>query len=101
MKSKIVFIVILCALAAGIFLLTYGQNIVVDCIGAVLLIAAGAVQTIRLPARSQRPRLLAPLWIGITIFILIGFIQFKGAILLAAAGYVTIGLYLFFKIKRE
>ncbi len=100
MKHKIIFIAVLGLLIAGIFILTYGQVIVLDCLGTVLCFAGGALAVFDTVKYSLNRKPLIPLWAGILILTIIGFVQFKGAIILAAFGFASLGLYIYFRIKK-
>ena len=85
----------------SIFIINYGQSVVIDCIGAVIGLAGGALAVFDTVKYSRRKIALVPLWIGILILIVTGFIQFKGVIILAAFGFAALGLYIYFRLTEK
>ena len=100
MKNKFMFFVIVGLVILSIFIVNYGQSILTDCIGAVIGLAGGALAVFDCVKHSRRKIVLIPLWIGILILIAIGFVQFKGVIILAAFGFAALGLYIFFRLRE-
>ena len=100
MKNKFMFFLIVGLVILSIFIVNYGQSITTDCIGAVIGLAGGALAVFDTVKNSRRKIALVPLWIGILILIAIGFVQFKGVIILAAFGFAALGLYIFFRLKE-
>ena len=101
MKNKFMFFVIIGLVIVSIFIVNYGQLITTDCIGAVVGLAGGALAVFDTVKYSRRKIALIPLWIGILILIVAGFIQFKGVIILAAFGFATLGLYIYFRLTEK
>lgn len=101
MKNKFIFFVIMGLVILSIFIVNYGQSITTDCIGAVIGLAGGALAVFDTVKYSRRRIALAPLWIGILILIVTGFIQFKGVIILAAFGFAALGLYIYFRLTEK
>ena len=85
----------------SIFIVNYGQSITTDCIGAVIGLAGGALAVFDTVKYSRRKIAIVPLWIGILILIVTGFIQFKGVIILAAFGFTALGLYIYFRLTEK
>ncbi|UTC78100.1 hypothetical protein E4O04_08850 [Treponema sp. OMZ 799] len=100
MKNKFMFFVIVGLVILSIFIVNYGQSLLIDCIGAAIGLAGGALAVFDTVKYSRRKIALVPLWIGILILITIGFVQFKGVIILAAFGFAALGLYIFFRLKE-
>lgn len=101
MKNKFMFFVIIGLVILSIFIVNYGQSITTDCIGAVIGLAGGALAVFDTVKYSRRKIALVPLWIGILILIVTGFIQFKGVIILAAFGFTALGLYIYFRLTEK
>jgi len=101
MKNKFMFFVIVGLVILSIFIVNYGQSITTDCIGAVIGLAGGALAVFDTVKYSRRKIALVPLWIGILILIVTGFIQFKGVIILAAFGFAALGLYIYFRLTEK
>jgi len=101
MKNKFMFFVIVGLVILSIFIVNYGQSITTDCIGAVIGLAGGAFAVFDTVKYSRRKIALVPLWIGILILIVTGFIQFKGVIILAAFGFAALGLYIYFRLTEK
>ena len=103
MKNKFMFFVIVGLVILSIFIVNYGQSILTDCIGAVIGLAGGALAVFDTVKHSRRKIALLPLWVGVGILILItiGFIQFKGVIILAAFGFAALGLYIYFRLREK
>ena len=99
MKNKFMFFVIIGLVILSIFIVNYGQSITTDCIGAVIGLAGGALAVFDTVKNSRRKIALVPLWIGILILITIGFVQFKGVIILATFGFAALGLYIFLRLR--
>ncbi|EMB47055.1 hypothetical protein [Treponema denticola] len=100
MKNKFMFFVIVGLVILSIFIVNYGQSILTDCIGAVIGLAGGALAVFDTVKHSRPKIALVPLWIGILILIAIGFVQFKGVIILAAFGFAALGLYIYFRLRE-
>ena len=101
MKNKFMFFVIVGLVILSIFIVNYGQSILTDCIGAVIGLTGGALAVFDTVKYSRRKTGLVPLWIGILILIVTGFIQFKGVIILAAFGFSALGLYIYFRLREK
>ncbi|UTC74158.1 hypothetical protein E4O03_07840 [Treponema sp. OMZ 792] len=101
MKNKFMFFVIIGMIILSVFIINYGQTTLLDCIGAVIGLAGGALAVFDTIKYSRRKVALIPLWIGILILIITGFIQFKGVIVLAAFGFASLGLYIYFRLKEK
>lgn len=101
MKNKFMFFVIIGLVILSIFIVNYGQSITTDCIGAVIGLAGGVLAVFDTIKHSRRKIALVPLWIGILILITIGFVQFKGVIILAAFGFAALGLYIYFRLTEK
>ena len=101
MKNKFIFFVIMGLVILSIFIVNYGQSILTDYIGAVIGLTGGALAVFDTVKYSRRKIGLVPLWIGILILITIGFIQFKGVIILAAFGFACLGLYIYFRLIEK
>ena len=101
MKNKFMFFMIVGLVILSIFIVNYGQSILTDCIGAVIGLAGGALAVFDTVKYSRRKIALIPLWIGILILIVTGFIQFKGVIILAAFGFTALGLYIYFRLTEK
>lgn len=101
MKNKFMFFVIVGLVILSIFIVNYGQSILTDCIGAVIGLTGGALAVFDTVKYSRRKIGLVPLWIGILILIVTGFIQFKGVIILAAFGFFALGLYIYFRLREK
>lgn len=100
MKNKFMFFVIIGLVILSIFIVNYGQSIATDCLGAVIGLAGGALAVFDSVKHSRCKIALVPLWIGILILITVGFIQFKGVIILAAFGFAALGLYIYFRLRE-
>ncbi|UTC77557.1 hypothetical protein E4O04_05885 [Treponema sp. OMZ 799] len=101
MKNKFMFFVIIGMIILSVFIINYGQTTLLDCIGAAIGLAGGALAVFDTIKYSRRKVALIPLWIGILILIITGFIQFKGVIVLAAFGFASLGLYIYFRLKEK
>ena len=101
MKNKFMFFMIVGLVILSIFIVNYGQSITTDCIGAVIGLAGGALAVFDTVKYSRRKIAIVPLWIGILILIVTGFIQFKGVIILAAFGFTALGLYIYFRLTEK
>lgn len=101
MKNKFMFFAIIGMIILSVFIINYGQTTLLDCIGAVIGLAGGALAVFDTIKYSRRKVALIPLWIGILILIITGFIQFKGVIVLAAFGFASLGLYIYFRLKEK
>ena len=101
MKNKFMFFVIIGLVILSIFIVNYGQSITTDCIGAVIGLAGGALAVFDTVKYSKHKITLIPLWIGILILIVAGFIQFKGVIILAPFGFAALGLYIYFRLTEK
>ncbi|MGF7108243.1 hypothetical protein [Treponema pedis] len=101
MKQKMWFVLSLVLFVIALFVVNYGQGILTDCVGAVIGLAGGALAVFDTVKYKRRKIALIPLWIGILILIVTGFIQFKGVIILAAFGFAGLGLYIYFRLKEK
>lgn len=101
MKNKFMFFMIVGLVILSIFIVNYGQSITTDFIGAVIGLAGGALAVFDTVKYSRRKIAIVPLWIGILILIVTGFIQFKGVIILAAFGFTALGLYIYFRLTEK
>ncbi|WP_024469302.1 hypothetical protein [Treponema pedis] len=101
MKNKFMFFVIIGLIILSVFIINYGQTTLLDCIGVVIGLAGGALAVFDTVKYKRRKIALVPLWIGIVILIITGFIQFKGVIILAAFGVAGLGLYIYFRLKEK
>ena len=94
MKTKLIFITILGLILFGVLFMQYGHVPAIDCIGAAIMLAGGGVAVYDCVKRQNKAALI-PLAISIVIFIITGFIQFEGSILVAAFGFIALGLYIY------
>ena len=92
MKTKLMFLIILALILSGILVMSYGQDIAVDCLGAAILLAGFGIAVYRCVKRKEKA-VLIPLVVSILAFIITGFIPFEGAILVAVFGFIALGLY--------
>ncbi len=99
MKQKMWFVLSLVLFVIALFVVNYGQGILTDCVGAVIGLAGGALAVFDTVKYHRRKIALIPLWIGLITLITIGFVQFKGMIILAAFGFIALGLYIYFRLK--
>ena len=72
MKTKLIFITILGLILFGVLFMQYGHVPSIDCV--------------------------IPLAISIVTFIITGFIQFQGSILVAVFGFIALGLYIYLTV---
>ena len=93
MKTKLIFIAILGLILFGVLFMQYGHVPSIDCIGAAAILAGGGVAVYDCVKRQNKAALI-PLAISIVIFIITGFIQFEGSILVAAFGFIALSLYI-------
>lgn len=96
MKTKLVFIAILGLILFGVLFMQYGHVPSIDCIGAAAILAGGGVAVYDCVKRQNKAALI-PLAISIVIFIITGFIQFEGSILVAAFGFIALSLYIYLR----
>lgn len=96
MKTKLVFIAILGLILFGVLFIQYGHVPSIDCIGAAAILAGGGVAVYDCVKRQNKAA-LTPLAISIVIFIITGFIQFEGSILVAAFGFIALSLYIYLR----
>lgn len=96
MKTKLVFIAILGLILFGVLFIQYGHVPSIDCIGAAAILAGGGVAVYDCVKRQNKAALI-PLAISIVIFIITGFIQFEGSILVAAFGFIALSLYIYLR----
>lgn len=96
MKTKLIFITILGLILFGVLFMQYGHVPSIDCIGAAAILAGGGVAVYDCVKRQNKAALI-PLAISIVIFIITGFIQFEGSILVAAFGFIALSLYIYLR----
>lgn len=96
MKTKLIFIAILGLILFGVLFMQYGHVPSIDCIGAAAILAGGGVAVYDCVKRQNKAALI-PLAISIVIFIITGFIQFEGSILVAAFGFIALSLYIYLR----
>ena len=97
MKTKLIFLIILGLILSGILVMSYGQDIAVDCLGAAILLAGFGIAVYRCVKRKEKA-VLIPLVVSILAFIITGFIPFQGSILVAAFGFIALGLYIYLTV---
>lgn len=97
MKTKLIFITILGLILFGVLFMQYGHVPSIDCIGAAAILAGGGVAVYDCIKRQNKVALI-PLAISIVTFIITGFIQFQGLILVAAFGFMPLGLYIYLTV---
>ena len=102
MKTKLIFIIILGLILFGVLFMNYGQAPAIDCIGAAIVLSGGGIAVYDCLKRNKKAALV-PLAVGTIILIITGFIQFKGAIIVAAFGFIALGIYFYTTLyhKRE
>ena len=96
MKTKLVFIAILGLILFGVLFMQYGHVPAIDCIGAAIMLAGGGVAVYDCVKRKNKAALI-PLAISIITFIVTGFVPFEGSILVAAFGFIALGLYIYLR----
>ena len=105
MKTKLMVITILGLILFGVLLMQCTHVLFIDCIGAAAVLAGGDIAADDCIKRKNKAALI-PLAISIITFIITGFISFEGAILVAAFGFIALGLYIWLTVflsrrKRE
>lgn len=93
MNAKLIFITVLGFILLGVLFMYYGQTLSIDCIGAALTLAGGGLAVYDCVKRKKRASLI-PLAVSLIALITTGFIQFDGSILVAAFGFIALGLYI-------
>ena len=100
MKNKLFLVIAPIALAiGGVLVMLYGQTIVVDCIGT-LVILAGGILGGKTALERKRPKTLIPLVLGLVILIVTVFVHFKGVFFLAAFGFALAALYYYLAYRN-
>ena len=97
MKTKLIFITILGLILFGVLFMQYGHVPSIDCIGAAIMLAGGGVAVYDCIKRRNKAALI-PLAISIITFIVTGFVPFEGSILVAAFGFIALGLYIYLTV---
>ena len=97
MKTKLIFLIVLGLILSGVLVMICGQDTVVDRLGAIILLAGFSIAVYDCIKRQNKAALI-PLAISIVTFIITGFIQFQGSILVAAFGFIALGLYIYLTV---
>lgn len=100
MKTKLIFITILGLILFGVLFMQYGHVPAIDYIGAAIMLAGGGVAVYDCVKRKNKAALI-PLAISIITFIVTGFVPFEGSILVAAFGFIALGLYIYLIFGRR
>lgn len=100
MKTKLIFIMILGIALFGVLFMIYGRTIPVDFVGAAIILLAGCVAVFDCLKQNRNKGELIPLAIGLIILIITGFVQFEGDIIVAAFGFVALGMYIYFRLHN-
>ncbi|EFW39261.1 hypothetical protein HMPREF9554_00221 [Treponema phagedenis F0421] len=100
MKTKILFIVIVGLVLFGVLFMNYGQTVSIDCIGAAIVLAGGGLAVYD-SVKAKRKAALIPLAVGLITLIITGFIQFNGVIVVAAFGFIALGIYLYLRFHNQ
>ena len=100
MKNKLFLVMAPIALAiVGVLIMLYGQTIVGDGIGTMVILAGGILGAKKALER-KRPKAIIPLVLGLVILIVTGFVRFKGVIFLAAFGFALVALYYYLTYRN-
>lgn len=94
MKTKLMVITILGLILFGVLFMQCTHVLFIDCIGAAAVLAGGDIAAYDCIKRKNRAALI-PLAISIITFIITGVIPFEGSILVAAFGFIALGLYIY------
>ena len=97
MKTKLIFLIVLGLILSGVLVMICGQDTIVDRLGAIILLAGFSIAVYDCIKRRNKA-VLIPLAISIVTFIITGFIQFQGSILVAAFGFIALGLYIYLTV---
>ena len=96
MKTKLMVITILGLILFGVLFMQCTHVLFIDCIGAAAVLAGGGIAAYECIKRKNRAALI-PLAISIITFIITGVIPFEGSILVAAFGFIALGLYIYLR----
>ena len=104
--KKIIIVVTAILLAAGVFLMGYSAEPVIDIAGLCTMLAGAVIGTIltvkmrkgKKPARWILPLVL--LWLGTLIFSVTGFVQFAYLIIVSCAAAACLTVYLLLAFKE-
>lgn len=101
MKNKLFLLIAPIVLViVGVLIVLYGQTLVGDGIGTMVILAGGVLGT-KAAIERKRPKAIIPLVLGVVILIVTGFVQFKGVIFLAAFAFALAALHYYLAYRNE
>lgn len=103
MKKRVLFIAVIVFIAAGVFVMGYTDDLVLDIIGAVSVIGGVSAATVPLVRQKDRRGIfpLVCLWAGSTLLIAAGVIRFRWGLLCAIIGAILSAVFWYELFRRR
>lgn len=103
MKKQVLFAAVIFFIAAGVFVMGYADDLVMDIIGALFVIGGVCAATIPLVRQKDRRGifLLVCLWAGSVLLIAAGVIRFRWGLLCAVIGAILSAVFWYELFRRK